>query len=202
MNNTDKFVFLVAMDEEAVYLKEYFNLKPSKIENYYTSDKYNNVSMVITGVGLTNVLSTLSHCINEQLFKSDCNFINIGYVGSPLYNVGDIVQITSIKRLFEPQKVSGLNKIFKTDLLFDEKSCKNTMLYTADDFVEDQELPQKDCVVDMEAYYIICILSKLCSVKIVSDNLCLNDCNNASRSELIQKAWKEILKKLSGVITK
>ena len=26
------------------------------------------------------------------------NFINIGYVGSPLYKVGDIVQISSIKR--------------------------------------------------------------------------------------------------------
>ncbi len=200
MKNTEKFVFLVAMEEEAFYLKESFNFKPSKFENYYTSSKYNNVSLVITGVGLSNVLSTLSYCINNDLFNNNDNFINIGYVGSPLYKVGDIVQISSIKRLFEPKKVSGLNKTFETKSLFSENVYKSTTLYTADDFVENQELPQKDCVVDMEGYYIICILSKIYSIKIVSDNLCLNDCNNASRSTLIQKAWDDIIEKLHNVI--
>ena len=192
-----KTVFIVAFNDEIENIKDFFDMRKTNNEHYYVSNTLPNLSMVVTGVGLKNVLIYLTDCINKNLFSFDDNFINIGFVGSPLYNIGDIVQIKNVKRLFEPKKVSGLNKNFETNVLFNDK-YKTTTLYTADDFVENQDLPEQDCVVDMEGYYITCMFNNIKIIKIVSDNLCMKDCDNANRSDIIRKSWNKILKDIKN----
>ncbi len=197
----NKVIFLVAMEEEAEYIKKSFNINLKIEKNFYKSEKFDNLFILVTGVGVGNVLKTITNCFNEKLFDKNDKFINIGYVGSPSYNVGDIIDISCAKRLFEPQKVKNLNKTFTLKSVFaDENICKNSTLYTADDFVENRELTEKDCVVDMEGYYIACMIENVHMIKIVSDNLCLKDCNEAHRKECINNAWENLLNNIKKVI--
>lgn len=186
MIKSKKIIFLVAMKDEAVYLKKKFDLKINKIydsnfSEYLVSQKYPNISMLITGIGVSNILLAISSFLNyEKIDVNDVNFINIGYAGSPFYKVGSIVEISTVKRLYEPKKIKNLNKSFDLIPFLKKKKIDNTVLYTADDFVERKELPEKNCVVDMEGYYIACLLPNINIFKIVSDNLSLKVCNKTT----------------------
>lgn len=188
---TYDYVFICAMKEEADYIINCF--KMDKIDDStYVSTSY-KMLLVICGIGLSNVVKNLSH----RDFGG-ATIINVGYVGSPLYNVGDVVQCSVVKRLFEPQKVKNLNYTYSLPVLVSE--MPKTTLLTADDFVEDTEVSIKDCVVDMEGYYIASMFPNMHIVKVVSDNLSMKAFDDNTRSDLLSKAWKNLLDNLKAVI--
>lgn len=141
------FVILVAMDKEA----QYINCPNAKI--------------IITGIGVNNVVKTLSKAlINKEISEKD-TFINVGYAGSSCFNMGDIVKVTAVKRLYPSHTVNEETY----PLIIAEHNIENVApCYTTDDFYEgDKSIP----LVDMELYYMRAFFKNIMAFKIVSDNL-------------------------------
>ena len=55
-----KTVFIVAFNDEIENIKDFFDMRKTNNEHYYVSNTLPNLSMVVTGVGLTNVLISLT----------------------------------------------------------------------------------------------------------------------------------------------
>ncbi|MBR1544576.1 MAG: hypothetical protein IJ638_01370 [Alphaproteobacteria bacterium] len=195
--STKKIVFIVAMDSEAKYIKTKFNMKIKEIYNanfseYLVSEKHPGMSMLVTGIGVSNVLMAISSFFKAQ--KSfdieNTEFINIGYAGSPFYKIGSVLEISAVKRFFEAKKVKDLNKHIEFTPFSPKGKLDKAILYTADDFIEKKEIHGKDWAVDMEGYYIACILQNLHIFKIVSDNLSLKQYDESNNDRLLRDAWK------------
>lgn len=165
-------IILVAMEKEAQYID------------------CPNAKVIVTGIGMNNVIKTLSRALIYGKISERDTVINVGYAGSSCFNVGDIVAVHNVKRLKPSTTVEEdtYSLILKLDSVNRVAPC-----YTADDFVEgDKAIP----LVDMELYYIRAFFKNLISFKIVSDNL------NAMEYEEFNpdKAWEKMNSILNEVV--
>lgn len=116
--------------------------------------------IIKTGVGSINVIQRLKHI--PRCLK----IINFGYAGSNKIPIGTEV-IVGECRLYHP------NAIYDEDeFILDKEST--IKCFTNNDFVLDTKIT-KPCVFDMELAYICALgFKKIKSIKIVSDNLSLD----------------------------
>ena len=168
-----KTIILVANDDEAKRLSDIFE---------------DNVEILITGEGRSNVIKSLSDKIKQGYIENDDRIINIGYVGSKGLKKGSVLKINSV----EPYIKSETIEETKIDITISENDLESVSCYTADDFVESSDssvihLPSK-CVIDMELYYIALMFPNVISYKIVSDTLNYNDYKKAN----FEESWNNI----------
>lgn len=114
--------------------------------------------IVITGPGMCNILQT-----PKLNIRPGDKIINVGYAGSNVYHVGEVLSPSYTKRLTPSLSVP--------ELTLSLTPCYTSALcYTADDFVGEDYLKEIP-LVDMELYYLASIYPQIESIKIVSDNL-------------------------------
>ena len=130
-----------------------------------------NVKKVLVGISCVDGLPETTE---------DDVIINIGYAGSNNLPVGSIVEPSEVVELATGERMA-------VDKVFD---CSSYPCFTSNDFVTETNIVEP-CVFDMELYMISKLKHKaLYSLKIVSDNLNLSDCE-AYNDEL---AWAEVKK--------
>lgn len=118
--------------------------------------------IIQTGVGGINVYETLKHV--PRWLK----IVNFGYAGSNNIPKGTEVSV-GISVAYHP-KVEYLEPAY----LLDDKTS-SLWCYTAGDFVTETEI-QEPCVFDMELAYIMAMGFKhVRSIKIISDNLSIDE---------------------------
>jgi hypothetical protein len=141
-----------------------------------------DANIYITGVGVCNILKNPKFLLNQY-----DKVINIGYVGSNKYKTGSVISVSRCAKLITSniveEKSINLNPCY----------LKNDICYTADNFIEHarDEVP----MVDMELYYLALLYPQIQSIKIVSDNL---DINEHRQTDLI-KSWELVNKILEGI---
>ena len=119
---------------------------------------FKNVPIIKTGVGGVNVIQALKR-VNKN-----SKIINFGYAGSNKIPIGTRGTISCCK-LYHPN-VDYEEPLFR---LKGEYPC-----FTSDDFVLKTDITYP-CVFDMELAYILALgFRKVESIKIISDNLSLN----------------------------
>lgn len=116
--------------------------------------------IIITGAGLCNVIQTPRVNVNPG-----DTLINIGYAGSSCYSIGEIRTVNACRRFKSSVTVKEYIKYLDT-----VKSLASAVCYTADDFVDGDEVKEVP-LVDMELYYLASIYPQMRSIKIISDNL-------------------------------
>ena len=168
------FVILVAMEKEAQYIN------------------CPNAKVIVTGIGLNNVVRTLSRALIEGKISENDTFINVGYAGSSCFNIGDIVAVNQVRRLRPSQTVEEniYSIFFSGDYIDRVAPC-----YTADDFYEgSRAIP----LVDMELFYMRAFFKNLMAFKIVSDDL------KAKAYEEFNpiKSWKKMNDILDNIVNK
>ena len=118
-------------------------------------------NIVITGIGAKNVIKTISNLIKDGRIKDGDSAVNVGYVGSAEFIVGDVVTIDESVKYIKPRLVEEeMHRLIPFPI-------KTSKCYTADDFCE--KMPEKG-VVDMELFYLASFFKNIKSIKIVSDN--------------------------------
>ena len=143
-----------------------FCAEPEEAQNI----KCRNAKIIITGPGLCNVIQT-----PQIKLKRNDKVINVGYAGSNVFPVGEVLSVSHTKRLLPsltiPEKTLNLVPCYKSAL------C-----YTADDFIEQDKIREIP-LVDMELYYLKILYPQIQSLKIVSDNLNYKDYQKADFKE-------------------
>lgn len=125
--------------------------------------------VIVTGVGVVNIIKNLPK------IPPKAKIINVGYAGSNKYPVGSVISVNKVERLYKPKIISESS--IKLVPCYVDDVC-----YTCDDFINasiDIELP----LVDMELYYLAARYPNIESIKIVSDNLNLNEHREADLTE-------------------
>lgn len=131
-------------------------------EEYKLAQKrFKGQKIIKTGVGGINALESLKHVGKCQ------KIINFGYVGSNDFPVGTEVRIGSCK-LYHP----NVEYNEPTYILNGNVKC-----YTSNDFVLQTDI-KEPVVFDMELAFICSMFKNVESIKIVSDNLSLNEYEN------------------------
>ena len=128
-------------------------------EEYKLAKKIFKRRIIIkTGIGGVNVFQKLKH------LPKCVKIVNFGYVGSNNLPIGTKVKVKECK-LYHPN-VEYEEPTFE---LNGDVTC-----YTSNDFVLKTDI-EEDCVFDMELVYILAMgFKRVESIKIVSDNLSLN----------------------------
>lgn len=146
------------------------------------------------GVGASNVIKNCS--------KLDLNetYINIGFCGSNSLKIGQVIKVSKSYRLMDNvvefedfrngDEISSNSKYFSSELV---KIDSNNAYpcYTSNSFVLKTDITEP-CAFDMELNYIFAFPIKLlASIKIVSDNLCLEKYEESiKRNE--DEIWDEV----------
>ena len=118
-----------------------------------------NEPILITGVGASNVIKAL------QDIDRNTPIVNYGYCGSNVLPIGSTV-VVGQSRLYHPS-VEYKEPIYKL-------KGGTTPCYTSNDFVTHTDINQP-VVFDMELAYIMALgFTNVQSIKVVSDNLSLN----------------------------
>lgn len=126
--------------------------------------------ILITGFGALNVIQALKDV------PRDTPIYNVGYAGSNTIKKGTRCRIGKV-RMFHP--VAGDDGV-EYDLDGD------VPCYTSGDFVEQTEI-MEPCIFDMELAFILALGFKdVVSVKIVSDNLCLEEYEKCLEKQMIR----------------
>lgn len=137
--------------------EEYENLKD------YIGSPHDRV--IITGVGWANVVEALKG------FDKNTVIINVGYCGSNSLPIGTKVEVRKCY-CYHPHFIAS-------DMRYDDVSFTlspmGTDCYTSGDFVLETDI-KEPVVFDMELYAICSLgFSNVNAIKIVSNNLCLDD---------------------------
>lgn len=133
---------------------------------------------IITGIGILNTLKT----IREKVSPSDI-IVNVGYAGSKGIPKGSVCQVKWCK----PYQVNNIDQgVFEFDVL-PNYLCSN--LYTSTDFLTGSTLDE-EFLVDMEGLAYSILDNKKYSIKIVSDNLNLEDYGTALDEDYTNKIGK------------
>lgn len=187
-------LFVVAEMQEAHHLIDYYKLRSIKHYKRGNNDLCSikswmngNIQLIVTGPGVSNVISTLSKTMYFGFLSYDTNIINVGYAGAKGFDVGEVVCVKACHYLEFPTKanVEIENCISLSD---DGYDC-----YTSFDFVEKADNITDKALFDMELAYIAKFIYKsLYSIKIVSDNLSYDGFKDFDGN----KAWKEAIKKI------
>ncbi len=157
-----KTLVLIAEEGERKLLAQY-------LPQCETSSDY---EVLVTGVGALNIVRSLRDV------PRDTPLLNIGYAGSANFAIGSVVCVNEVS-LHHPNvtyneptlhlSTDALKMLKDNDIEPLEAKC-----YSSCDFV--LQSPYKNCVFDMELAYIAALgFERLCSIKIVSDNLSLHD---------------------------
>ena len=176
-----KTFILMANNDEAKHLQDL------EIEN-------NNVGIIITGEGRSNVIKEITRCIRYGIIGKDDRVINIGYVGSKGYDKGSIVTVGCVEHLIPSKTIKesciALNCVEGLEVA----GC-----FTADNFVGQDDInpwmPEK-FVCDMELYYLALMFPGIMSIKIVSDSLDYDEYTNAN----FEESWATVRNKLKEIV--
>lgn len=143
--------------------------------------KCKRANIFVTGVGLVNILQS------PLKFPPNAKIVNVGYAGSNVHPIGTVLSVNRVERFI---KSSILNEpVFNLTPCYVDDSC-----YTADDFITyTLILNDKIPLIDMELYYLAARYPNIESIKIVSDNLNLEDHRNVDLSE----SWELVNKILN-----
>lgn len=183
--NMKKILFVIAMEKEALEIKEKLQLIQQEDYTGILSNKVyrkENISMLITGIGKQQTAISLTiYLENNKLEKPDI-IINIGYAGSTNSNIGEWVNVS--KSYNYEWNIPGEQRYsvegFNNDIIkvLNNPSINKLPCYSAESFVTSTEI-KEDVVFDMELHsiYLICCIYgiNLISLKKVSDNLNLDD---------------------------
>lgn len=127
---------------------------------------------VLMGVGAGNVIKTCA------ALPEGTNVVNIGYAGSNSIEIGTVVTVSTSHRLVEG-KYNFTDHNNPLQLCAEGYPC-----YTNNDFVTESDATEPT-LFDMELNYIAAFVPRInliASIKVVSDNLCLDFFrNNAIR---------------------
>lgn len=128
---------------------------------------YDDCPIIITGIGGINVIRALRD------LPKDTDILNIGYCGSVCLPVGTIVTVSEIHTLHENVEFKEYSPItFRYDSLIEDSF--SMPCYTSTDFVT-KVSPGKPCVYDMEFAFIRAMFDKATAIKVVSDNLSVEE---------------------------
>ena len=116
----------------------------------------------VTGVGVLNVINSLSSLLAAGKVLPDDQVINVGYAGSTVFKAGEVVSVRKSRRYNQPKAIKEQEFFLKT-----VNGCKKAICLTSDDFVEEKGSYQ---AVDMELAYICAFFNDVISLKIISDN--------------------------------
>lgn len=131
-------------------------------EEYKLAKKrYKHQKIIRTGVGGINVIEKMKH------IPKWTPIINFGYAGSNTIPIGTEV-VVGESRLYHPNAIYS-----EKEYVLDEESP--IICFTSNDFVIDTKIT-KPCLFDMELAFILALgFKKVKSIKIVSDNLSLQE---------------------------
>lgn len=121
--------------------------------------RFKGKKIIKTGVGAINVIEKLRHIPRRV------TIINFGYAGSNSIPIGTEVTV-------------GESRLYHPNVIYNEKEYtldKESIIkcFTSNDFVTETKI-KKPCVFDMELAYICALgFKKVKAIKIVSDNLSL-----------------------------
>ena len=123
--------------------------------------RFKGQKIIKTGVGGINVIEALKH------YPKWLKITNFGYVGSNNLPIGTEVKVGEC-RLYHPNVIYN-----EPQYTLDKESI--IKCFTSNDFVLETKIT-KPCVFDMELAYICALgFKNVKSIKIVSDNLSLNE---------------------------
>ena len=123
---------------------------------------YSDNPILITGVGGINVIQSLKN------LPKDTPILNIGYAGSNCLKVGSTVEVSKVCTNHDKADFVETDLYLKPYGRFPSYTC-----YTNTDFVTHAE-KFEPCVFDMELAFIRAMFDNVYSIKVVSDNLSLN----------------------------
>ena len=124
---------------------------------------YSDNPILITGIGGINVIQSLKD------LPKDTPILNIGYAGSNCLKVGTTVEVSKVCTNHDKAH------FVETDLYLKplNGSLPSYTCYTNTDFVTHTE-KFEPCVFDMELAFIRAMFDNVYSIKVISDNLSLN----------------------------
>lgn len=126
--------------------------------------------VVITGIGMLHTIGTLKN----QIQKSEPQFvINIGYAGSKDVPVGTVCRVDECTAYMEHDIYTGDMSLYEFETKSPSYKC-----YTATDFIEGTKL-EGPFLVDMELLAHSILDCPLASIKVVSDNMSMEDYDKA-----------------------
>lgn len=174
----------VAMEKEAKGIIERLQLEKIE-ENMYQKE---NITLLLTGIGKQTTMFQLVKYLENHI-RPD-KIVNIGYAGSTNIPIGTWVQIENVYNyewnILEEQKYTIEGYPNREMLML--KELPKYPCYTAESFVTQTDI-KENSVFDMElhsVYLVSCMYSiDLISIKLISDNLCLEDYyKNIERNEM------------------
>lgn len=183
-------LLVVAEMQEAEHLIKHYNMK-NQLFNSISLWANGPYSLVVTGPGVSNVITSLSVAAYLNILTPRTNVINIGYAGAKGLSVGQVVDIRACHCLDFPKKAQiGIKNCVKMSTKKAKYDC-----WTSFDFVEKAD-SFYEAVFDMELFYIArFVYGKLYSIKIISDNLDYNDFKEFDSD----KAWKTVIRKIEEI---
>ena len=123
-----------------------------------------DVPIIITGVGGTNIIKALKD------LPRDTQILNIGYAGSNTLEIGTSVSVGKV-HTYHPK--AEFSETESYNLTIGTHTC-----YTSTDFVTQCDF-KEPCVFDMELAFICALgFKQVRSIKIVSDNLNIEEYEN------------------------
>ena len=125
---------------------------------------YSNNPVLITGVGGINVIQSLKD------LPKDTPILNIGYAGSNCLKVGTTVEVSKVHTNHDNAHFVETDLYLKP---FSDSTFPSYPCYTNTDFVTHTE-KFEPCVFDMELAFIRAMFDNVYSIKVVSDNLSIN----------------------------
>lgn len=190
-------LFAVAEMQEAKPIIEHYNMrKLSVIQgiNLWANNKNNRnnkIMLIVTGVGINNVISSLSKALYFEVIGIGTLIINVGYAGAKGIDIGKVVCVKNSHCLEFPTKANtGIINCVELSSEEEGYDC-----YTSFDFVEKTKIEGK-ALFDMELAYIArFVYCKLYSIKIVSDNLDYNTFKEFNSD----KAWRQVIEKIEKI---
>ena len=187
--DTDGVAGIMALME---HIQKHYGLK---VEYYNLNEKLDiwsdwpkdDIKLIITGVGVNNVISALSAAVYLGILNPCVDVINVGYAGANWINVGEVVCVKDA-HCFEFPKIANTEIKNCIKLSNEGFDC-----YTSFDFVSNAYFITEPVVFDMELAYIARFIHRsLYSIKIVSDNLDYNGFKEFNGEE----AWKKAIDKI------
>jgi len=148
-------------------------------------------NVVITGIGFLDTIMTLKeHISDSDMFGYEPRFvINIGYAGAKDIPVGTICRVNKCSAYREHDLDTGAMQLYEF-----KTSAPSYLCYSATDFIEGSNL-EGPFLVDMELLAHSILSCPLASIKIVSDNMSMDDYTSSLKSDY-KDAVNEILLEL------
>ena len=172
-NNNDNMIILVATDDE-------LRLASKHLAGH---------EIVKTGVGAGNVIRCCSKLLQRPGIEKE-KILNVGFCGSNSLTIGSVIKVSKTWRLMD-------NVVEFEDWRNGyELNPEGYPCYTSNSFVLQTDIVEP-CAFDMELNYMAAFEMPLVgSIKIVSDNLCLDKYEHSIRHSE-DETWDEVKRMLT-----